>query len=326
MATLLMVGDDKALSVELERFASRLGLVALRCPDAAAAITLLHRQVEVVVFAGGDGESHSTLPQLLQACQSRGLPLLHVGTPDALPGEKDLPPDLFDVLPPPLAPGLLERRLALLLEVRRLRRELDARALEVEVLQAELAEFSSLDHDTGLFSQRYFIEDLAKEWRQAGRNSTPFSVLRLEIDGYASFLRQYGREEAVSSLCLVARALYQSLMRPGDLLARYGERGFAILLPETDGDGAELVATRLHHAVASLATGEDRVLCEEVRLSIGCAWHLPGEGDADGSDGETLLDVAGEALARAAAAGGGRTVLVAVARGVGHPKGDAPGF
>jgi diguanylate cyclase (GGDEF)-like protein len=324
MATLLMVGDDNDLSVEAERFASRLGLAVLRCPDAAAAATLLHRQVEVVVVDGGDGESHSALPQLLQACQSCGLPLLHVGAPDALPGEKDLPTDLFDVLPPPLAPRLLERRLALLLEVRRLRRELDARALEVEVLQAELAEFSSLDHDTGLFSQRYFIEDLAKEWRQAGRNSTPLSLLLLEIDGYASFLRQHGREEAVSSLCLVARALYQSLMRPSDLLARFGERGFAILLPETDGDGAELVATRLRHAVASLATGEDWVLHEGVSLSIGCAWHLPGEGDADGSDGEALLDVAGEALARAAAAGGGRTVLLAVAGDAGHPKDDAP--
>ena len=324
MATLLMVGVTNDLAAELAGFASLFGLEALGCPDATQAAALLHRQVEIVVVEGGDGESHSSLPHLLRACQCRGLPLLHVGPPGAIPGENHLPPDLFDVLPPPLAPPLLKRRLALLLEVRRLRRELDERALEIEVLQAELAELSSLDHDTGLFSQRYFIEDLAKEWRQAGRNSTPLSLLLLEIDGSASFLHQNGREEVISCLCLVARALYQSLLRPADLLARFGEKGFAILLPETDFAGAELVAARLHHAVADLATGEEGALCGKVSLSIGCAWHLPGEGDGDGSDGEALLDVAGEALARAVAAGGGTTVVLAAAEGAGHPKEDAP--
>jgi diguanylate cyclase (GGDEF)-like protein len=266
-------------------------------------------QVEVVVV---DGRSTSPvgLVDLCSACAERGVPLLYLaaGAEDLMGACASGSPGLFEAIAAPVTQPLLRARLEVMVELRRLRRELDRQALEIEVLQQELAELSSLDHDTGLFSHRYFIDHLAKEWRQAGRTATPLTLLCLEIDNFADYQRRYGREEGMSCLCTVAQALYRCILRPNDLLARYGEAGFAVLLPETEADGAALVAQRLRRAVADLAIPHGDAPLGVVSLSIGGVSPPLAYGKVCPTS-SAVLQMAELALVRALAEGGDRLIV-----------------
>jgi two-component system, chemotaxis family, response regulator WspR len=306
--SLLIVTEGEVAS-ELLATARQLGLE----PDGGGCGNALDQleagQVEVVVVDG-----RSALPvglvELCRACAEREVPLLYLGA-----GAEDLmgtcasgSPGLFEAITVPVTLTLLRVRLEVMLELRRLRRELDRQALEIEVLQQELVELSSLDHDTGLFSHRYFIDHLAKEWRQAGRATTPLTLLCLSIDNFADYQRRYGKEEGMSCLCTVAQALYRCILRPNDLLARYGEAGFAILLPETEEEGAALVAQRLRLAVAELAIPHADAPLGVVSLSIGSVSPPLAYGKVCPTSA-AILQIAELALARALAEGGDRIIV-----------------
>lgn len=305
----LLIVTEGEVAGELLTTGCQLGLEPIGGGYGKALDQLEAGQVEVVVVDG-----RSALPDGLEefcsACAERGVPLLYLGD-----GADDLmgtcasgSPGQFEAISAPVAPPLLRARLEVMVELRRLRRKLDRQALEIEVLHQELAELSSLDHDTGLFSHSYFIDHLAKEWRQAGRATTPLTLLCLSIDNFSDYQRRYGREEGMSCLCTVAQALYRCILRPNDLLARYGEAGFAILLPETEADGAALVAQRLRRAVAELAIPHDDAPLGVVSLSIGSV-SPPLAYDKVCPTSSAILQIAELALARALAEGGDRIIV-----------------
>lgn len=233
---------------------------------------------------------------LLKECAVRGIPLLYLGAgADTPPGAWELAATgLFALLSPEASAAQLRAKIALLLEVRRLRRELDRKNLEIEVLQQELAEFSSLDPETGLFGRRYFLDHLAKEWRQAERRRAPMVLLRLEVEAFGMYCQERGREEGAARLCAVARALYSSLLRPSDLLARVDTGGFAILLPETEEGGAEQVARRLRRAVAAV-----EIAAGDRPLGVRIAWvrRVPDGAGGAHAGWEHMWQSAEEALA-----------------------------
>lgn len=307
--SLLIVTEGEMVS-ELLATGSQLGLEPVGGGGCSNALAQLEAGLVEVVVVDGRSALPVGLAELCSVCAERGVPLLYLGA-----GAEDLvgacpssSPGLFEAITAPLTLPLLRARLEVMVELRRLRRELDRQALEIEVLQQELAELSSLDHDTGLFSHRYFIDHLAKEWRQAGRRATPLTLICLSIDNFADYQRRYGREEGMSCLCTVAQALYRCILRPNDLLARYGEAGFAVLLPETEADGAALVAQRLRRAVAELAIPHADAPLGVVSLSIGSVSSPLAYGRVCPTS-SAILQIAELALARALAEGGDRIIV-----------------
>lgn len=309
----LLIVTESEVAGEVWATGCKLGLEPIGGGGCRKALEQLESgKVEVVVV---DGRSvlPAGLAEFCSACAERGVPLLYLsaGDEDLIGVGTSVSPALFEAITAPVAPPLLQARLEVMVEMRRLRRELDRQALEIEVLQQELAELSSLDHDTGLFSQRYFIDHLAKEWRQAGRATTPLTLLCLGIDNFTDYQKRYGREEGMSCLCSVAQALYRCLLRPNDLLARYSEAGFAVLLPETETDGAALVAQRLRRAVAELAIPHVGTALGVVSLSIGSVSPPLAYGRICPTS-SAILQMAELALARALAEGGDRVIVEGV--------------
>ncbi|MDN0085173.1 PleD family two-component system response regulator [Crenobacter sp. SG2305] len=170
----------------------------------------------------------------------------------------------------------------------------------------ELQRLTNSDGLTGLANRRYFDEYLNAEWRRARRQQTPFSVLMIDVDNFKLYNDSYGHIAGDIVLKKVADALLNAIGRSTDLVARFGGEEFAILLPNTPSDGAELLAEKARHAVETLA-----ISCvpsdsgQVVTISVGGATLIPDHDDA----ALNLIEAADLALYEAKRLGKNRVVV-----------------
>ena len=105
----------------------------------------------------------------------------------------------------------------------------------------------------------------------------------------------------------MAKALSDSIGRPGDLVARYGGGEFGAVLSRTDTDGAFRVAHRMCAAVEALAIKHPRSpVAGHVTVSLGVASATPAL-DSNWEELE-LLDTATRALLQPKQAGRNRVI------------------
>jgi diguanylate cyclase (GGDEF)-like protein len=104
---------------------------------------------------------------------------------------------------------------------------------------------------TGLFNRQHFTEVLAGECLRAKRYGAPFACVMLDLDGFKELNESYGHEEGDAVLRQIAVVISKSL-REIDTAARYGADKFCLLLPETTGEGAVLLAERLRVAISHM--------------------------------------------------------------------------
>lgn len=142
------------------------------------------------------------------------------------------------------------------------KRETDRRkAREKELLEVtcqleeaiqSLRTLSFLDGLTGIANRRRFDEVFLSEWNRALRDSHPLSLIILDIDFFKNYNDTYGHQVGDDCLRKVAGSMGGVLKRPADLVARYGGEEFAVILPNTDMQGAVLIAEMLRAGVEAL--------------------------------------------------------------------------
>lgn len=135
-----------------------------------------------------------------------------------------------------------------------------------------LDRMASLDGLTGIPNRRSFDAALDKEIRRAARDGSVLSLVMMDIDFFKKYNDQYGHVAGDACLRRIAKAVEGVLKRASDFAARYGGEEFAMILPETDMDGAVQIAEEVRHAVAALYiqhTGSD--VAAHVSLSLGVA-------------------------------------------------------
>ena len=158
------------------------------------------------------------------------------------------------------------------------------------------------DELTGLFNLRHFHDTLDGEIERSRRFGTDVGLAMLDIDDFKQINDTYGHQQGDEVLLEVARVL-RSLSRDIDEPARYGGEEMAVVLPQTDLTGAELLAERMRAAIESLRINRldgDGTL--QVTASFGVA-SLP----TCATDKESLIAEADAALYRAKRAGKNRT-------------------
>lgn len=195
----------------------------------------------------------------------------------------------------------------LLIDIRRRSRaERQLRSAREELLDANsrLEVLASQDALTGLANRRSFDQTLEVEIRRAQRRSSPLSLLLMDIDLFKRYNDRYGHVAGDACLRAVAEQLKQCVRRPGDLAARYGGEEMAVILPNTDPQGAQAVAETFMHNLAQANLSHQASPFERVTASIGLASLVPGQ--AHGSTTESLIGAADKALYDAKAKGRNR--------------------
>jgi diguanylate cyclase (GGDEF)-like protein/putative nucleotidyltransferase with HDIG domain len=130
---------------------------------------------------------------------------------------------------------------------------------------------------TGLKTHRYFMEALDDEWRRSTRTGRPFSVIMMDLDGFKRVNDDGGHLEGDKVLAAVAARL-DAQSRQSNVVARYGGDEFALLLPETNTEQAEILAERLRAALEA----DHFLRAHEVTASLGIATfpdHGPTQGE-----------------------------------------------
>ena len=174
------------------------------------------------------------------------------------------------------------------------------RRIAAEEGQAALARRDRLSQ---LANRLGFDEALALAWRRATRDSRPLSLLMIDVDHFKLFNDSYGHPEGDRVLAAVGFAIRTAARRPDDVAARYGGEEFAVLLPDTNREGALRIAETIRNGVLAAAVPHERSSHGFVTVSIGAATIFPTKDIA----AKLLVENADRAL-YAAKAGGRNTV------------------
>jgi diguanylate cyclase (GGDEF)-like protein/PAS domain S-box-containing protein len=141
-----------------------------------------------------------------------------------------------------------------------------------KVAEAELQVLASSDGLTAIGNRRFFDRRLDDEWRRALRQGTPMSLLLLDVDFFKQYNDAFGHQHGDDCLRLIAATIVGQLLRAGDVAARYGGEEFAVILPDTDANGAFEVAERIRTAIEKLELPNPAPQgCGKVTASIGVA-------------------------------------------------------
>jgi diguanylate cyclase (GGDEF)-like protein len=104
------------------------------------------------------------------------------------------------------------------------------------------------DQITGLFNRKKLYEFGLREFQRYFRYKHNISMLIAAIDDYELILERYGTDftnELVKSLSHELEIFF----RPTDVISRYSEDQFAVMMPETSLEAAKIVAERLRNSI-----------------------------------------------------------------------------
>lgn len=114
-----------------------------------------------------------------------------------------------------------------------------------------LATRAQLDGLTGLWNRSYFDDRLRDECAVSQRHKRPVSLIMLDIDHFKSLNDRFGHPFGDQVLQRVAQTLLATTRRT-EIACRYGGEEFAVILRETDLEGAIKTASRIRVAIESL--------------------------------------------------------------------------
>jgi diguanylate cyclase (GGDEF)-like protein len=192
----------------------------------------------------------------------------------------------------------------------------------LKTLSDTLRSAVKMDFVTGAVTRRQLEKALTQEWLRAQRSAAPLTILLVDIDGFTAYNAKFGEEKGDACLHGVADALRSAGHRPTDILGRYAGGKFALLLPETDAEGARSVAQRAIDAVDALhilhaaPTGNAHITVSvggacrgSSRLSV-MEHGANAQTSLTGAVPDDLIDAAAQALKHATSAGGHQAKIV----------------
>lgn len=179
-----------------------------------------------------------------------------------------------------------------------------ALADEMEEQAAQrLYESTVRDALTSVHNRRYLEERIASEASFALRHDASFAIFLVDIDHFKNINDDCGHQMGDGVLRVVAAAI-QRILRPEDVLARFGGDEFVVLARSISRENAAILAERIRAHVAELQLPLEHA--RSVTVSIGVAMV---EGKVARIEPEELLSQADSAMYEAKQAGRNRVVF-----------------
>ncbi|WP_151704223.1 diguanylate cyclase [Nitrincola alkalilacustris] len=133
-----------------------------------------------------------------------------------------------------------------------------------------------IDGLTGVPNRRRLDEALNNEWKRGMREQQSLAIIMSDIDFFKAYNDHYGHGAGDQCLKAVAKALFNTLNRPSDMMARYGGEEFIAVLPHTDLQGAMQMAERWRQSIEELQIPHEcSAVAHHVTISLGCAAMIP---------------------------------------------------
>ncbi|HUW42491.1 MAG TPA: two-component regulator propeller domain-containing protein [Rectinemataceae bacterium] len=171
--------------------------------------------------------------------------------------------------------------------------ELSGARSSLAAAEEKIELLSVIDPLTRITNRRRLDEALEQAFARAARGKETLAAVMIDIDSFKAYNDRYGRLAGDECLRRIAGCITSALERATDVASRYGGEEFLVLLPDTELDGAVVVAERIRAAVEQLSIvhGESRA-APVVTVSAGCAALRP----ESGVNPATLVSAADRAL------------------------------
>ncbi|XZG70349.1 GGDEF domain-containing protein [Chitinibacteraceae bacterium HSL-7] len=160
-------------------------------------------------------------------------------------------------------------------------------------LEFELEKRLGLDHLTSLLNRSAFLERAEQEVNRAQRAGHSLTTLLVDIDDMRSINAEFGNDGGDRVLRHLA-GICRSAVRGCDLLGRFSSEEIAVLLPDTNREGACAVAERIRQRASQQALLLDDGRTLTIRVTIGLS-----ELSSEAEDADDLLLAADGSLRRA---------------------------
>ena len=166
--------------------------------------------------------------------------------------------------------------------------------LKIKNLNEKLNTVSTTDDLTGLHNRKYLQERLEEEISRSKRYGTKIACILFDIDFFKVVNDMYGYEWGDILLRNIASKL-EAMIRKEDILTRYGDEEFLLVLPNTSEDNAFIFGERFRREVEKMEfipAGEEEA--HRVTISGGIS-TFPCMADVD-EDANTIIRYAEHAL------------------------------
>jgi len=180
----------------------------------------------------------------------------------------------------------------------------DQKNRELEEKSKHLEKLAHLDSLTQVYNHGYFQSFLEKEINLASRKNATLNLILADVDSFKNFNDNYGHQSGdfiLKELCKLMR----KALRDYDMIARYGGEEFAIVLVETTGQEAQIVAEKLRESIA-LHTFIDKNKKYKLTVSFGVAEIKPAVDTFTKND---LIGFADKALFESKKKGGNKVTF-----------------
>jgi len=178
--------------------------------------------------------------------------------------------------------------------------ESDSRELSDELTRVRL--LSLTDELTGLPNRRAFMRRLEDEVARVQRYGFPLSFVLIDMDHFKAVNDEYGHAAGDEVLRVYSKNVL-SIFRHHDMVARYGGEEFAVLLPNTDSDGAVRALNKVRRRANETRWQSNGTVSDVPTFSAGVSLYKSGE------SASAFIERADKALYRAKRLGRNRIEL-----------------
>ena len=141
--------------------------------------------------------------------------------------------------------------------------------ITIKQQQDELKLLASTDSMTKLYNRRYFSKIAEQSLELAKRENNELSIIMLDIDKFKNVNDTYGHQVGDDVIIQLARNIMHA-QRKSDISSRYGGEEFVLLLPNTNIDGAKILAEKLRQIVelSEIKFNETQILKYTISLGL----------------------------------------------------------